>query len=134
MPHYAPNCFPFRENGLWPERAVAQSDDDFAAGESVLIVGPCLSDAHAHIGVVDDHERVAFAHRAVLVEANFADVALHAAVDGDYSSAAPCVIGELDVAEVNEFCRDPNCSGDNDGEADDVGYYFLARWFISVLS
>ena len=86
---------------------------DASSGEGVLIVGTRPRHIQAHVGVVDNHERVSFAHLSVFLETYLLDVALHAAVDRHNLSGDLGVVGELDVAEMDELDAYPReCRGD----------------------
>ena len=95
------------------------------AHAGVLQVCLGLGHSQAVFGVLDDGQRVALAHVAVLLEADFLDEALHAAVHGDDVLAHLGVVRILHPAEVDEAGDDPCEAAEQRRHDDDVEGDFL---------
>ena len=79
-----------------------------------------LGKGEAEFGVFDDDERVALLHLLIFLEADFADVARNAGVDGGDVLLDAGIVGELYIAEVHELVDDDDDARDNQYGDDDV--------------
>lgn len=68
-------------------------------------------------------------HGFILVEADFPDVALHAAVDGHNLLAHLRVVGEFHVAQMDKTAAYPEGGGNDYGDGDYVGEYLFCTVF-----